>query len=90
VRIDPVGTPGGVFAYLRAQRLLLPRVIRTQSCGRALPPKATLRDIFSLFGRFSLNHVTGGRPGNKMVIGGAVSLTAATLVVFIPLETNRS
>lgn len=60
VRIDPVGTPGGVFAYLRACKPLLPRVIRTQSCDRGLPQEPTFRDIFSLFGGFSLNHVIEG------------------------------
>lgn len=60
LRIYPVGTPGGVFAYLRAWKPLLPRVIRAKSCGRALPQKPTFRDIFSLFGEFSLNHVVEG------------------------------
>lgn len=57
-----------VSPCFRAQPNSLSRFIRTASCDRALPSEPTFRDIFSLFGRFSLNHGTGLSPGNVILL----------------------
>lgn len=63
---SPRQTVGGVFAFLRTWSRHSADIPRSQSCVRTLAPEPVFRGISSLLGRFSLNHVTGERPGHMI------------------------